>query len=175
MFIKRCFAVVLCFVCVFPAGAQSQAPTASYENLFKHYAAFLDTVRKVCGSGECNALAEQGALILRDGQAKHAKGWRVPVERRRFHRDIAASLDRLHDALVRERDAQDKLAGKHAPQEKIMPADYSCDQVFAIALAICSAYLAVNPIAAAICVGTAVYAYNQCLEQAAWNPPPQWD
>ena len=173
---KRSVAVFLSSLVVFPvlAQPQAQAPAASYENLFSYYGAFLNQVRQACKSGECNALANEGALLLRDGQEKHRKGWRVASERRQFHRSIAANLDQLHDALVRQRDIEERLSAKRE-KVRILPADYNCDQVFAEALAICSAWLVASPIAATICVGVAVYAYNQCLQQQAWQPPSQWD
>ena len=41
---------------------------------------------------------------------------------------------------------------------------YTCDEVFQTAVAICSLYaLTGNEGAAAICVGAAIYGYNECL------------
>src|SRR5207237_1327128 len=152
---------------------------ASYPTLFSSYEAFLVKVKEVCKSGECNQLADQGTLLVKDGRDKHAKGWLVTTERKQFHANVSANLLQIVSALGHEEQAQDATArlmtrrglqaclnkqdGKFHP---VQAATYNCDQVFAAALAICSLNLAAGPpggIAAAICVAVSIYGYNGCL------------
>ena len=184
---KKYIAVFL--ACVFAAGpgaAQTQTPPrptitpASYPTLFSSYEAFLIKVRQVCKSGECNQLADQGTLLVRDAKDQHAKGLLVNTERKQFHKGASRNLLQLMDALGHEDEAQDASArlatrrglqacidrqkdGKFRP---VQDAGYNCDQVFAAALAICSLNLIATPIAAAICTAVAIYGYVRCLERA---------
>jgi hypothetical protein len=129
----------------------------------------VQMLRRVC----VMSLADAGTVLIKDGQAKHAKGLLVNAERVQFHKNVQTSLSQITQALMREPEAQNEAKKADTnralldcktrnAEGKLNPAHYSCGDVFAAAVAICSLYLIASSIAAARCTAAAIYGYNAC-------------
>jgi hypothetical protein len=102
--------------------------------------------RRWSGSGASWRRRSTSAIKLTLATPRRAPMWRWRINR--------ALLD------CKTRNAE---CGMRNAEGKLVPAHYSCGDMFAAAVAICSLYLIASPIAAALCMAAAIYGYNDCI------------
>jgi hypothetical protein len=154
-----------------PPPAQTKA---SMHLLFQRSQALFVTADKLCDVDSCHAAVAAAAAKLQDGidmdSTEHLTGAAKADWHNTFGEQLQTVQVELMNVVQRKQGVQPTAyLPAPAPRKPCLNrvnATYTCDNVFAIATAICSLYTSAGPLgaaAAAICEAATIYGYNQCL------------
>jgi hypothetical protein len=168
-------------------------PTAKTptEKLFAITDILVAVSKKACKTDDCTAAVAQLSDLLADAREKYSKNVLTGDEKQRFHENYRTIVRHLQDVLTAQTKQEPASAAKVpemkidlarcqakfpqstncpaqvvlAAAQKVYPCCTECTETMEAALAICALYLAVSPLAAAICFAAVAYGYSQCVQQ----------